>query len=415
MLFSLVLVFPAATLASWLPIRPRQASTPDDCTLTSTLPPVTLTSVYPVSTIADSGQGQATGGGSLIYTTALPTLGPSGPGLHTYTITAPCPSAECQPPAATACPPGFTTAVVVCHVCGESPVTTVLTLPGKATASPNTDGSTNGSADVPGHGSDSGVNGYPACKGGSCVLGSAPTVSGFVKTTRPTSLDHARPTGPLSLPEIPAANNAGASVPLPQSPSSPSALHPQDQPQGDRQGAPGAADIPEHQPIPGSPKPLSAPPPAGSGSSPGSSETVEKPATVGNPGTGSSDSSKKPEAHTPNVPESSDSESSASSSSPSTLPESSTSQHPENPKLPESPEAPVSPTVPNAQLPATNSQGGTVGGGAAPEVVSSPEATPGAPTAVVITGSAPGSRVAKTTTLGTVVVAFLFWLPLYAH
>ncbi|KAI8722661.1 hypothetical protein NCS52_00410400 [Fusarium sp. LHS14.1] len=415
MLFSLVLVFPAATLASWLPIRPRQASTPDDdCTLTSTLPPVTLTSVYPVSTIADSGNGQATGGGSLIYTTALPTLGPSGPGLHTYTITAPCPSADCQPPAATECPPGFTTAVVVCHVCADSPVTTVLTLPEKATASSNADGSTNGSADVPGHGSAGGVNGYPACKGGSCVLGSAPTVSGFVKTTRPTSLGHARPTGPVSLPESPAANNAGASAPLPQSPSSPSALHPQDQPQGDRQGAPGAAGVPEHQPIPGSSEPASAPPSAGSGSSQGSSETVEKPATIENPDSGSSDSSKKPEAHTPSVPGSSDSESSASSSSPSTLSESSAGQHPENPQLPESPEAPVSPTVPNAQQTATNSQGGTVGG-AAPEVVSSPEATPGAPTAVVITGSAPGGRVTTTTILGALAIAFLFWLPVYAH
>lgn len=415
MLFSLVLVFPAATLASWLPIRPRQASTPDDCTLTSTLPPVTLTSIYPVSTIADSGQGQATGGGSLIYTTALPTLGPSGPGLHTYTITAPCPSAECQPPAATECPPGFTTAVVVCHVCAESPVTTVLTLPEKATASPKADGSTNGSADVPGHGSTGGENGYAACKGGSCVLGSAPTVSGFVKTTRPTSLGHARPTGPVSLPESPAANNAGASAPSPQSPSSPSSLHPEDQAEGDRQGTPEAADIPEHQPIPGSSEPASAPPSAGSGSSQGSSETVEKPATVENPDSGSSDNSKKPEAHDSNVPESSDSKSSASSSSPSTLPESSaTGQHPENPKLPESPKSPTSPTVPNAQQPATDSQDGNAEG-AAPEVVSSPEATPGAPTAVVITGSAPGSRVAKTTILGALAITFLFWLPFYAH
>ncbi|KAH7237354.1 hypothetical protein B0J15DRAFT_453832 [Fusarium solani] len=412
MLLSLVLVFPAATLASWLPIRPRQASTPDDCTLTSTLPPVTRTSIYPVSTIADSGPGQATGGGSLIYTTALPTLGPSGPGLHTYTITAPCPLAECQPPAATECPPGFTTAVVVCHVCGESPVTTVLTLPEMATASPNRDDSTDGS----GHGSASGVNGHPACKGGSCVLGSAPTVSGFVKTTRPTSLDHAKPTGPLSVPEAPGFNEAGASLPSPQSPSSPNALQPQDHPQNDRQGAPGAADIPEHQPTPGSPKSPSAPPSAGSGSSPGSPETVEKPATVENPDAGFPNSPEKPDAHAPTVPDSSDSESSASSLSPSTLPESPvTGQHPENPKLPESPKSPTSPTVPNAQHPATDSQDGTVGGGAAPEVVSSPEATPAAPTTVLVTGSAPGSRVTKTAILGALAIGFLFWLPLYAH
>lgn len=412
MLLSLVLVFPAATLASWLPIRPRQASTPDDCTLTSTLPPVTRTSIYPVSTIADSGRGHVTGGGSLIYTTALPTLGPSGPGLHTYTITAPCPSAECQPPAATECPPGFTTAVVVCHVCGESPVTTVLTLPEMATASPNRDDSTDGS----GHGSASGVNGYPACKGGSCVLGSAPTVSGFVKTTRPTSLDHARPTGPPAVPEAPGSNDAGASLPSPQSPSSPEALHSQDHPQDDRQGTPGAAEIPKHQPTPASPKSPSAPPSASSGSSPGSPETVEKPATVENPDAEFPNSPEKPDSHAPEVPESSDSESSASSLSPSTLPESSaTGQHPENPKLPESPKSPTSPTVPNAQHPATDSQDGTVGGGAAPEVVSSPEATPAAPTTVLVTGSAPGSRVTKTAILGALAIAFLFWLPLYAH
>lgn len=425
MLVSLVLVFPAATLASWLPIRPRQASIADDCTLTSTLPPVTRTSIYPVSTIAGSGQGHVTGGGSLIYTTALPTLGPSGPGLHTYTITAPCPSAECQPPAATECPPGFTTAVVVCHVCGESPVTTVLTLPEMATASPNGDDSTDG----PGQGSASGVNGYPACKGGSCVLGSAPTVSGFVKTTRPTSLDHAKPTGPLSFPEGPATNGAGASTPSPQSPSSPDALHPQDHPEDDRQGAPGAADIPKHQPTPGSPKSPSAPPSAGSespkspsappstdsGSSPGSPETVEKPATVGNQDAASPDSPKEPEAHAPNVPGSSDSESSASSSSPSTLPGSSaTGQHPESPGLPESPKSPTSPTVPNSQQPATDSQDGTVGG-ASPKVVSTPKATPGAPTTIIVTGSAPGSRVAKTTILGALATACLFWLPLYVH
>ncbi|KAJ4203486.1 hypothetical protein NW759_015162 [Fusarium solani] len=281
-----------------------------------------------------------------------------------------------------------------------------------ATASPNRDDSTDGS----GHGSASGVNGHPACKGGSCVLGSAPTVSGFVKTTRPTSLDHAKPTGPLSVPEAPGFNEAGASLPSPQSPSSPDALQPQDHPQNDRQGAPGAADIPEHQPIPGSPKSPSAPPSAGSGSSPGSPETVEKPATVENPDAGFPNSPEKPDAHAPTVPESSDSESSASSSSPSTLPESPvTGQHPENPKLPESPKSPTSPTVPNAQHPATDSQDGTVGGGAAPEVVSSPEATPATPTTVLVTGSAPGSRVAKTAILGALAIGFLFWLPLYAH
>ncbi|RSL60545.1 hypothetical protein CEP53_005394 [Fusarium sp. AF-6] len=490
MLFTLVLIFPAATLASWLPIRPRQASSSDDCTITSTLPPVTMTSIYPVSTIAGSGQGQVTGGGSLIYTTALPTLGPSGPGLHTYTITAPCPSAECQPPAATECPPGFTTAAVVCHVCGEIPVTTVLTLPSEmATALPNKDGSTDG----PGDGSDGWVNGNPACQGGSCALGSAPTASGFVKITRPTSLGHARPTGP-SLSAGPGTNNAGASPPLPQGPSSPDAL---DRPQDGT----GAADIPEHQPIPASPKSPSAPPSAGSESSPSSPETVqepatgvEKPATVGNPDAGSpethassnasessdSDSSvpgtaekpataenpdtgfpdtpQKPEAHSspdtpgssdsegsasssspsgtvekpvtaenpdttspdtsknpeghasPKIPASSDSGSAGSSSSPSTLPDSSaTEQRPETPDLPESPKSPTSPTTPNSQNPATDPHDGAVED-TVPEVVSSPHATP-----VVVTGSAPGSKVSKATILGPLIISFLLSLPLYIH
>ncbi|KAF5628947.1 hypothetical protein F52700_8040 [Fusarium sp. NRRL 52700] len=155
MLFTpLILLFPAVSHASWLPFRRGQASTPEDCTVTSTLSPITMTSIYPTSTIGPhgsgsgfngsggsgsgsggsndsggSGQGQVTGGGSLIYTTALPTLGPNGPGVHTYTITAPCASSHCQRPAPTECPPGFTTTAVICHVCGEHPVTTTLTLP----------------------------------------------------------------------------------------------------------------------------------------------------------------------------------------------------------------------------------------------------------------------------------------------
>ncbi|RSL49680.1 hypothetical protein CEP54_012320, partial [Fusarium duplospermum] len=337
MLFTLILVFPAATLASWLPIRPRQASVSDDCTITSTLHPVTLTSIYPVSTIAGSGQGQVTGGGSLIYTTALPTLGPSGPGLHTYTITAPCPSAECQPPAATECPPGFATAAVVCHVCGEIPVTTVLTLPSEmATASPNKDGSTGG----PGDGSAGGENGNPACKGGSCAPGSAPTASGFVKSVRPTSLDHARPTGP-SFYDGPGTNKAGASSPTndagasPPLPQGPDAL---DRPQD----AAGAADMPKHQPIPGSPNSANAPPSADSEPSPSSPETVRKPATVGNPDAGS------PETHaSSNASASSDSESSV----PGTVEKPATAEKPNagSPDTPKKPEAHASPNTPGSQ------------------------------------------------------------------
>ncbi|KAF5690640.1 hypothetical protein FDENT_3804 [Fusarium denticulatum] len=156
MLFTpLILLLPAVSHASWLPIRlpirRGQPSIPEDCTVTSTLSPITMTSIYPTSTIGphgsssgshgsdgsgsgskgsdSSGHGQVTDGGSLIYTTALPTLGPNGPGVHTYTITAPCASSHCQRPAPTECPLGFTTTAVICHVCGEHPVTTTLTLP----------------------------------------------------------------------------------------------------------------------------------------------------------------------------------------------------------------------------------------------------------------------------------------------
>ncbi|KAF5983763.1 hypothetical protein FCOIX_2979 [Fusarium coicis] len=163
MLFTpLILLFPAVSHASWLPIRlpirRGQPSIPEDCTVTSTLSPITMTSIYPTSTIGPhgsdsgsggshgsggsgsgsgsgsdgsggSGHGHVTDGGSLIYTTALPTIGPNGPGVHTYTITAPCASSHCQRPAPTECPPGFTTTAVICHVCGEHPVTTTLTLP----------------------------------------------------------------------------------------------------------------------------------------------------------------------------------------------------------------------------------------------------------------------------------------------
>ncbi|KAF5633823.1 uncharacterized protein FTJAE_6974 [Fusarium tjaetaba] len=158
MLFTpLILLLPAVSHASWLPIRlpirRGQPSIPEDCTVTSTLSPITMTSIYPTSTIGPhgsdsgsggshgsggsgsgsgsggSGHGHVTDGGSLVYTTALPTLGPNGPGVHTYTITAPCASSHCQRPAPTECPPGFTTTAVICHVCGEHPVTTTLTLP----------------------------------------------------------------------------------------------------------------------------------------------------------------------------------------------------------------------------------------------------------------------------------------------
>ncbi|KAJ4244358.1 hypothetical protein NW762_014485 [Fusarium torreyae] len=131
MLFTpLVLLFPAVSLASWLPIKPKQASNADNCTLTSTLPPITMTNIYATSTVG--GQSQETGGGSLIYTTAFPTLGSDGPNLHTYTITSPCDKTQCQRPATGYYPPGFTATRVVCHTCGEHAITTILTLPAES-------------------------------------------------------------------------------------------------------------------------------------------------------------------------------------------------------------------------------------------------------------------------------------------
>ncbi|KAM5383417.1 hypothetical protein ACJZ2D_002110 [Fusarium nematophilum] len=472
LLAPLVLVFPAATLAFWLPIRPRQASARDDCTLITTLAPVTLTSIYPASTIAGKRQGQVTGGGSLIYTTALPTLGPDGPGLHTYTVTAPCPAAECQLPAATECPPGFTTTAVVCHVCGDRPVTTVLTLPSEtataAQGSPYRDGSEDWST--------SGENGdgqaAEVCKEGSCVLGPASTPSGFVKSIRPTLLDHAKPTGSLPDSEAPASSDSESSPSPPQSPSSPGAH--------ESPGAPG------HHDLPGSSGSSNAPASLDSESLPSTSGTPEEPDTGKSPDAaefpddGSSDTSKHPgspeslksppslgpesppspppspasplppkSSLSPGAPESPDTaqspgtpkqpsfptsprtpspSGSESSTSPSRVSESQgAGQHPESPKIPEPPKSPTSPTSPNSQKPTTVSNDSTIGGEAEPEVISngdttggepapeavssnypSLEATP-TPTVVQVTGSAAGNRAIKAIILGPAVVFILLW------
>ncbi|GKU22263.1 unnamed protein product, partial [Fusarium langsethiae] len=193
MLFTpLLLVFPAVSLASWLPIVPRQASKGDNCTFTSVLPTITLSSIYPTSTIGS--HGQVTGGGSLIYTTAFPTLGPDGPGLHTYTITAPCAETQCQRPASADCPPGFTKTTVVCHACGEHAITTILTLPDEsATAgqgSAGGDSHKGGSADV-------------SSAGNQHVTSSAVTLTAFVTTTshKTLVLGSVKPTKSPSSPE----------------------------------------------------------------------------------------------------------------------------------------------------------------------------------------------------------------------
>ncbi|KAK7427572.1 hypothetical protein QQZ08_005847 [Neonectria magnoliae] len=110
----------------------REATNQDDCTSTTTLPPVTFTRLAPASTLGGQSPSVSGEGGSLIYTTAFPTLGTDGLGVHTYTVTIPFPGATespCRPLDPSECPPGFTTSAVACSNCGTSVVTTVLTLP----------------------------------------------------------------------------------------------------------------------------------------------------------------------------------------------------------------------------------------------------------------------------------------------
>ncbi|KPM44408.1 hypothetical protein AK830_g2142 [Neonectria ditissima] len=129
---TLLVLFPAAALAARLPFMPRQAANGDNCTSTTTLPPVTFTSLSPTSTLGGQSPSVSGGSGSLIYTTAFPTLGNDGLGVHTYTVTIPCPGttgSPCRPLGPGECPPGFTTSAVACSACGSSVVTTVLTLP----------------------------------------------------------------------------------------------------------------------------------------------------------------------------------------------------------------------------------------------------------------------------------------------
>lgn len=191
MLFNtFVLVFPMATLASWLPVLPRA----DNCTVTNTLPPVTLTSVYPTSTIGGAGQGHNAGSGTIIYTTALPTLGPGGPNLHTYTVTATCPSRDCHVPHKTELPFGFTTTAVICNVCGEHAMVTVLTLPSETATA--VQGSAFDSSYT--NRQDEGEHVIKTCKDGSCAHVSAPTSSTLVESVRLTSPKNVNPTGSSS-------------------------------------------------------------------------------------------------------------------------------------------------------------------------------------------------------------------------
>ncbi|KAG4292543.1 hypothetical protein FPRO06_12031 [Fusarium proliferatum] len=127
----LFLLFPVVSLASWLPVKPMQASGEDECTSTTRiLPPITQIRIYPTSTrVAIGCQAQATGGSSLIYTTAVPATNLHGPDIHTHTVTSHCDETQCQRPASGSCTPGSIVTTVVCHTCGEKPITTTLTLP----------------------------------------------------------------------------------------------------------------------------------------------------------------------------------------------------------------------------------------------------------------------------------------------
>jgi hypothetical protein len=215
MLFTrLILLFPAVSLASWLPIKPRHEPNADSCTLTSTLSPITVTSIHPTSTVGISAPGEATGGGSLIYTTAYPTLGPDGPGLHTYTITAPCSTSRCVRPASGGCPPGFTTTAVVCHACGDKAVTTVLTLPIESTTA--IQGS--GSGDIP-----KGDHGSTGEDGNENIR----TLTAFVTTTgrKTIVISKAKPTDSLSSPQDP-TSDAPQGPGSADTPKKPQAQHP---------------------------------------------------------------------------------------------------------------------------------------------------------------------------------------------
>lgn len=104
-------------------------------------------------------------------------------------------SANCQPPAARPGSPQLPWSAIPVEII---PITTVLTLPSEiATASPNTDGSTDG----------------PAVGMQRRLLRPwlSPYRIQFCQTTRLTSLGHAKPADHLSIPEAPGPNEARVS------------------------------------------------------------------------------------------------------------------------------------------------------------------------------------------------------------
>ncbi|SPJ72267.1 uncharacterized protein FTOL_01995 [Fusarium torulosum] len=336
MLFTpLLLLFPAVSLASWLPIVPRQASNGYNCTFTSTLPAITLTSIYPTSTVG--GHGQVTVGGSLIYTTAFPTLGPDGPGLHPYTITAPCAETQCQRPASADCPPGFATTTVVCHVCGEQAITTILTLPIESVTAGQ--GSAGGDSRK---GGSTGVGGA----GNEHVVSSAVTLTAFVTTTSHRTL-------------VP------GSVKPTESPSSPESSFPWKSPQG-----PGLPNNPEHSQVPGDSGHLDTKHsrPAGSRESDTHSAIHRYPGSLESPVAPTSSAGTAPQSETVDGSDSAPTEAGAEAEAGS---ESASSTYP------------------------------------------SGQATPVNPMAIVVTGHAPGGKIARGTLVKVAAFPIILLYPLY--
>lgn len=326
MLFTpLLLLFPAVSLA-WPPIVPRQASNGDNCTFTSILPTITLSKIYPTSTVG--GHGQVTGGGTLIYTTAFPTLGPDGPGLHTYTIIAPCAETQCQRPDSNDCPPGFTKTTVVCHACGEQAITTILTLP--------IESATAGQGSAGGDSNKGGSTGVSA--GNQHAASSAVTLTAFVTSHR-TLVVSVKPTA---------------------SPSSPEGSFPWKSPQG-----PGLPNNPEHSQVPGDSGHVDT-----KHSRPAGSQESDYPAIHRNPGS----------LESPVAPTSS-----------ATAPQSEPADGPDS--VPTGAETEAGPESPSSTYP-------------------SGQATSVNPTAIVVTGHAPGGKIARSTLVKVAAFAIFLLYPL---
>lgn len=263
-----------------------------------------------------------TGGGTLIYTTAFPTLGPDGPGLHTYTITAPCAETHCQRPASADCPPGFTKTTVVCHACGEQAITTILTLPIESAAA--------GQGSAGGDSRKAGPTGVSA--GNHHVVSPAVTLTAFV-TSHKTLVVSFKPT------------------------ESPGSSFPWKSPQGPR-----LPNNPEHSQVPGDSGHVDT-----KHSRPAGSRESDYPAIHRNPG-----SPKSP------------------TSSADTVPQSETVDGPDN--------------VPTGAEAGSDSPSSTYPSG---------QATLVNPTAIVVTGHAPGGKIARGTLVKVAAFAIFLLYPLY--